>query len=234
MDAFGPIFERYVQRGMEYLGEPFLTESAIMNHGRGSKTVDFAILGDQANILLDAKGVEMAHGGMTSHRPEVITGQAKSSVLKGIRQGIQTAQLLSKHGPSRWSRQRNFLLIVTFKDLYLGTGADLFEYVVQERIANALDAPVTESMIPLEHMYFVSVDEFDYLVEALRTHNMRLATLLREVSIADQSRETKCLQISQHLVRRWGVLSAPAYIDNAFNTLVNRAAQALGVDSLRV
>ena len=29
MDIFGPLFERYVKRGMDYLGEPYLTESEI-------------------------------------------------------------------------------------------------------------------------------------------------------------------------------------------------------------
>ena len=83
MNAFGPMFERYVQRAMEYIGEEFLAESEIMKRAGVSKAVDFAILGQEANILLDAKGVEMSHGGMTSHRPEVITGQAKASVLRG-------------------------------------------------------------------------------------------------------------------------------------------------------
>ena len=212
MDTFGPIFERYVQRGMEYLGEPFLTELAIVERAGASLTVDFAILGDQANILIDAKGVEMTHGGMTSHRPEVITGQSKSSILKGIRQGIETAKAFAKDKPSNRSRERNFLLIVTFKDLYLGTGRDLSSYVMRDRLTNALGAHASESVIPLEHMYFVSIDEFDYLIGGLKQNNTGLETLLREISIADQSPETKCFKISQHLVRRWDGLSAPTYI----------------------
>ena len=63
MDAFGSIFESYVERGVAYLGEPYLTESAIRKIVGNSKTVDFAILGENANMLFDAKGVEMMHGG---------------------------------------------------------------------------------------------------------------------------------------------------------------------------
>lgn len=233
MDIFGPMFERYVERGITYLGVDFLAESTIIERSCSSKAVDFAILGEEANILIDAKGVEMTHGGMTSHRPEVVTGQAKSSVLKGIRQGIETARVLARYEPSKWSRERNFLLIVTFRDLYLGTGADFFSYVVQERVTSALGASASESIIPLEHMYFISVAEFDYLVEALRANSLKLDAVLREISIADQVPETKCLQISQHLLRRWGTLPAPSYIDSEFNAMFDRAARTLGVKGVR-
>lgn len=229
MEAFGPIYERYVQRGMECLGEPFVTESEIRRRVGASKAVDFAVLGERENVLIDAKGVEMTHRGMTSHRPEVITGQAKASVLKGIRQGIETAHGLSSEDPSKWARERNFLLLITFKDLYLGTGADFSSYVVQDRLTSALGAPVDKSLIPLEHMYFVSIDEFDYLVEALRGSSTRLGAFLRDVSVADQVGETKCLQVSQHLIRHFGALTAPAYIDDAFNTLFDRGKRALGL-----
>ena len=232
MSIFGLMFERYVERGMKHLGEDFLTESVIMRRAGGAKTVDYAVLGGHANILIDAKGVEMTHGGMTSHRPEVITGQAKSSVLKRIRQGVETARMLAKDEPTRWIRDRNFLLVVTFKDLYLGTGAEFFSYVVQDRVTSALGAPAEESIIPLEHMYFMSIDEFDYLVEALRRNNMTLEALLREVVVADRNSETKCLQISQHLVRRWGGLSAPAYIVEEFDAMFARAARALGAEGV--
>jgi hypothetical protein len=152
---------------------------------------------------------------------------------KGIRQGIETARVLARYEPSRWSRERNFLLIVTFKDLYLGTGADFFSYVVQERVTSALGAPASESIIPLEHMYFISVAEFDYLVEALKANSLKLDAILREVSIADQVPETKCLQISQHLLRRWGALPAPSYIDSEFNAMFDRALRTLGVKGVR-
>jgi hypothetical protein len=120
---------------------------------------------------------------------------------------------------------------VTFKDLYLGTGADFFSYVVQERVTSALGARPGEELIPLEHMYFVSIDEFDYLVEALRSNKIKFGTLLREISAADMNRESKRLQISEHLARRWGRLPVPRYIDQGFDGMFCRAMRALGADS---
>ena len=232
MVSFGPSFERYVRKGLEYLGTSFLTEDEIQGRTGAGKIIDFLLAGDGTNILIDAKGVEMNHGGMTSHRPEVVTGQAKSSIIKGITQAIETADGLAHGNDQNWVRENNFLLIVTFKDLYLGTGADFYRYVVQERLQKALKGDPEQSIVPLEHMYFVSVDEFDYLIQSLKASGISMGTVLRYAVEGDREPQTKRLQLSQHLVERFGPLSPPDYIQKEFQSLIGRAAQALGVKDL--
>ena len=229
MNAFGPLFERYVCRSLEYSGVPFRDEADIRSACSGGKVVDFVVPGDEANILIDAKGVEMAHTGMTSHRPEVISGQVKSSILKGIQQACETARVLSRSDPPRWCRDNNFLMIVTFKNLYLGTGGDLSSYVVRDRILRALGGAPEDAIVPVEHMYILSVDEFDYLMEVLKQERETLSGFLRYCVQADKEPQTKCIQVSQHLSRKFENLTAPEFIEREFRALIRRVAEALGV-----
>ncbi len=231
MNAFGPMFENYVRKCLEFVGKPFFSEADIRLRSSGAKTVDFFIEEQDANILIDAKGVEMGHEGMTSHRPEIVTGQAKSSIIKGIQQAIETATALAVGDMKRWPRENNFLLIVTFKDLYLGTGSDFYQYVVKERLERSLQVAPSQSIIPLEHMYFISIEELDYLVHILKSRKVPLGTVLRNAVAADREPSTKCLNLSQHLVRQFGTLKAPDYINTEFNTLIQQAMTAIDVKS---
>jgi hypothetical protein len=61
-DEFGKIYERYVETCLECSRLPYLNEKALQTllPGQG-KCVDFLIVEDGSNILIDAKGVEMEH-----------------------------------------------------------------------------------------------------------------------------------------------------------------------------
>lgn len=228
MEKFGPLFEDYVRNSLNYLGMPFRDESELKSDCGSGKVVDFLLESGPANVLIDAKGVEMAHTAMTTHRSEIVSGQAKSSVLKGIEQACNTATTLAAVSSRDWSRQNNFLLIVTFKDLYLGTGTDFHQYAVHSRIDSALGTTPEKAIIPLEHMYFLSIEEFDYLIQVLKSGRVDLFDFLNKCVEADKDPSTKCFLVAQHLHKTIGGLKPPEFIEEEFNSLFHRAASALG------
>ena len=139
------------------------------------------------------KVVEMAHGGMTSHRSEVITGQLKASILKGIQQGIKTAKAYEKV-----TQHDGVEITISWWSLHSSNCTWVPELIsvgtcLPERLKKILGGTVEESIIPLEHMYFLSIDEFDYLVQALKANEMAFGTFLRQVSSEDRNPQTKCL-----------------------------------------
>jgi len=222
MSLFGPMFEKYVAKGLRYLGCAFQGEQDIQSRIGQQKAVDFLVHEEDYNVLIDAKGVEMGHGGMTSRRPEVISGEAKASVIKGIAQATETARALGL-----CDRERNFLIVVTFKDLYLGTGKDFYDYVVKERVDRALGTDPGSAPIPLEHMYFISIDEFDALMECAKRNNVSVASILRRAVEADKSPQTKCFVLWQHLASQFRDVRFPAYLESEFREIANRAIAAV-------
>ena len=136
MDKFGPVFENYVAKGVAYAGVPHIREKDLKAELGQGKVVDFLITEDDCNIMIDAKGVEMSQLGLVGHRPDVILDKTRSSALKGIEQALEVASKTQKRcqvsGLTLGSR--NFLLVVTYKDLFFGNGLVFYETVAQRKL----------------------------------------------------------------------------------------------------
>jgi hypothetical protein len=202
MQRFGPIFERYVRDCLRQAGVIFRTEAELQEKLPGDgKCVDFGIMEDGCNVLIDAKGVEMSLlGRVTWHADEVFKA-AKGSAVKAIVQGMETAQRMEQadEGESSWGRREHFLLIVTFEPLYLGSGRDL---------GTTLGSALTDSLgrrfgakwpFPLENVFCLSIREFEDLLEHCRAMAAPLINILRHTRTADANAKTKRFNIGQHL-----------------------------------
>src|SRR5699024_7467112 len=125
MNKFGPIFEGYIDKNLEYAGVNFKNENELKNMiGTGSKVVDFLSNENDKSILIVAKGVKMNYLGKVTHRPDIIKQKVKSSAVKGIKQAYETVTSLRNEDSNLItnSNDNNYLLIITFKELYLGNG----------------------------------------------------------------------------------------------------------------
>jgi len=85
------------------------------------------------------------------------------------------------------------LFIVTFKDLYLGTGWDFFDSFAGERLEAALGCRHDESPVPLKHIYIISAEEFGYFIACVVNGKCSFANTLRDAVAKDSQPDTKCL-----------------------------------------
>lgn len=203
MDKFGDVFQNYVEKllatsGIDYASEAQIQTSLMLS----SKCVDFLIFEDGGTIFIDAKGVEMSRIGMLTHQPHVVSNRSRSSIVKGISQGYELAQRLTtgaKIGKQTVKSSENYLLIVTFSEFYVGNGEDFYNYIDKEK----LDAIVKESRgrhwIPFQHMYFLSVGDFETFLECARQSKKSLVEILRQAVKADRVSETRKLTFGQHI-----------------------------------
>jgi hypothetical protein len=236
MAVFGRMFEGYVRRGVELLEREFLDETALRRRLGATKVVDFLIQEPGYRTLIDAKGVEVGHRGMVSHRGDVIAGATKSSVIKAILQANDTAEAIARLDGESWDRENSFLLIVTFKHLYLGRGLDLYDAIGSQRMRSALRGGPGSAAIPLENIYIVSIHEFDYLVSGLRSTNRLLGEFLRHISTIDRNSDiaTRRFTLAQHLEEELRPAVAPPYAAQEFESLFERGLVALGGDPSRL
>ncbi len=230
VSKFGKIFEEYVARGIDYMGLPYKQEHTLRKTLGGGKAVDFLIVDDNCNILIDAKGVEMNQLGMVGHKPEVILDKTKTSILKGIQQGTEVADKL-KDIPQIDGLQtgcENFLLVVTYKDCYVGNGKTFYEAIGRERV-DEIRAGYDTSQLPYENMYFISVDDFDYLVRLVHDGQCGLAEAIKTIREADREPSKSTFLFRHGLKTHFGngQMQMPEYLEDEFKKIMDTLYEKL-------
>lgn len=233
VNKFGKIFEAYVDRGIDYMGLHYKYEHTLKKTLGGGKAVDFLIVDDNCNILIDAKGVEMNQLGMVGHKPEVILDKTKTSVMKGIQQGTEVAHKLKDNSriDGLQTGCENFLLVVTYKDFYVGNGKTFYEAIGRdgrERI-DEIRAGYDASQLPYENMYFISVDDFDYLVRLVYDGQCGLAEAIKTIREADRKPKTATFLFRQGLKTHFGngQMRMPEYLEDEFKKIMDTLYEKL-------
>ncbi len=227
MNKFGKIFEKYVEKGLTYSGVRFLSENDIvMNLGADGKIVDFLVITNDANVFIDAKGVEMGYLGQVSDKPEVVYHRTQSSVFKGIKQGYATAkQIYNSKIPSR-EPNNNFLILVTFKDMYLGSGRE-YQIITGAKLTEVVKQFGGKEWIPFQNMFFLSVDDMDLLVECVRAQKVSLSSILREAVEQNKSPRTQKFVFRDHLQEICTDLKFPSYLEEELKRILYDLKSAL-------
>ena len=206
VNAFGNVFEAYVERLVKHLGLPFVTEEQIKLAlgSKHKKLVDFIITECGSKIFVDAKGVEMTYLGQLSDNLYDIQRATDSSIIKGIKQGCSVADSIQGirviDGIKLPAENENYLIVVTYKELYIGNGR-VFRDLLGESVMVQLRKCDGFDLIPMEHMYFMSIEEFEIFVQAVHEKKIGFLECLRKAVVADSAWNTQKLTFSQHLQR---------------------------------
>lgn len=228
MDKFGLIFERYVEEGITRASLFYKKEDELMSVlNPKEKVVDFIIIEPYSNIFIDAKGVELNYLGMVSHLPEIVTDKTRSSILKGVEQYYSTINqiLLSKYIDIR--NKENYLLIVTYKDLNLGNGKDFLDNIAKEKYQIIRDKYPDCSFLESKNIYFISIDDYDLLIELLLTKTKTLSEILKYAVESDKRYETKKFIFRQHITKMNNEINNVSYLKEEFDELVKSCANKL-------
>lgn len=203
MNKFGSIFERYVGSSISNMRIRFFNEKELMRIVPGvGKLVDYLLIDKNARVFIDAKGVEMSYLGMVGHQPEVIKDKTKNSVIKGIQQGFETVKRLEDVNgidETESGKAESYLIVVTFKDLFVGNGTDFYEYVAKYTLDRLVNQNGGLAPILFEHMYFMSINDFDLLAGAIASGGISLAQILEHAVTADALPQTKKFTFGQHI-----------------------------------
>lgn len=146
-------------------------------------------------------------------------------VARGCQCNVFLSSQLSGRPPFKASVE-NYLLIVTFKELYLGNGRDFYETMAKEKI-DALLADDGQFPIPLEHIYFITVDDLDHLANCVKEGVVRFTELLRKAVSDDQVHSSKKFHFRQHLISLGKDIGIPKYLDEEINNISDRIRSLL-------
>jgi hypothetical protein len=232
MAKFGEAFERYVEKGLHYAKVPYAKEAILKRElgGTGS-VIDFLCHDKDSNILIDAKAVEMAYEGKVTHLPEIVKDRVKPSIIKAIEQAfdvLRRLQITDSQNPVIRQRNTNYLLVVTFKELYLGNGRNFYDAVAKDKLNEILEEYRGSPQIPLENMYFITVEEFDYLIEMIRSGTTSLEGALAKAKESDSDMGSRKFDFSLHLSSWDNKAKAPQYIRDEEELIFNKIVKILG------
>jgi len=216
---FSKVFQKYVERSLKYAGLDYITEDGIKSRTKSSnKVVDFLVVENGINVFIEAKAVEMPALGKASHEKNIIADKTKTHLVKAIDQALSTANDLNttECGIDVSKPNRNFLLIATYKDMYVGGGRDYYNFIAKDKIDNILNKYGKDSLlIPIDNVYTISAEELDVIVTHLNEGNVTIRKLLETAVENDAKPSTGKLLLSQHLPGSVRGDELPAYLEKA-------------------
>lgn len=224
MDSFGPIFERYVERIIEYSGSNYQTEKTIKQLlGTDGNQIDFVIQEQKANIFVDAKAVDMTPKGMSAHRLEIILHRTKISALKAITQSYAVAAKIEANPTEQLQlAENNYLLVVTYKALHLGNGNTYYEVIAKEKIDELIAQYEGHELVPSSNIYFVTIEEFEIAAEMVRNRGFSFSQIIETAKAKDVDPQSRKFDFIQHLDSMADDLSGPDFLMSALNSVFRR------------
>lgn len=220
MDKFGKDFERYVEKCLRYAGCTMITEKDLKSLvGSGSKLVDFIVVEDEARIFIDAKAVEMSYQGKVTHLKEVVRDRSKVSIIKAIKQANEVMQCLDRQGDHTLLRSsdENYLLVVTYKEFHIGNGRTFYETIARDKL-DEIAGEHDGNMIPWENIYFITIEDLEYLSEGINCGDISLLEALRRAKADDEDVATQKFDFIMHL-NEWGCLSPPQFLSDKYEEI---------------
>lgn len=227
--TFGLMFEAYIGNLMKDAGLTFLNEAALKSRLTGEgMVVDFHLVEDNCNLLIDSKGVEMSAPGRTATSAHSLYSATKRSAMKAVGQGMDTLARIRKTPAGHWGTGETFLIVVTFESLYFGTGSGLGEIFDDTLVADLQNQFGLPFPFPLENVFFLSIREFEDLLARVRTGRTTILQSLRAAKAADADRTTRKFEFAQHLMAQGEVSERLPFIQQGLIRLQERCIKRLG------
>ncbi|MCY4064695.1 MAG: hypothetical protein OXG53_20205 [Chloroflexi bacterium] len=189
MKKFGNMFEKLLDESLRSVTSNLLSETDLLCHfGRKSsqKVVDFLVPEPSCNIFIEAKGVAMRWQGMVARLPRTLRDERSiRSILKAIRQAYAAASSIQagdKICGTQIHGGANYLLVVTMKDFFIGSGQDLRSFIAEDKIDEIKAEYGGQEVIPLRNIFFVSVNELDIILGQVSHGTWSLSQLMEEAA----------------------------------------------------
>jgi hypothetical protein len=224
MQRFGGVFERYVERLLDYAGVRYVNENVLKAALGPGRLVDFLMTEGDANIFVDAKAVEMAYLGKVAHRIDLLRDKSDTSILSAIGQAFDVIDRIRRGKIDDRVveyRSNNYLVVVTYKEMYLGNGSTFYDVVAKDKIEEFRMMYGADQLIPPENMFFVTIEEWELLLEAVRAGKATVAGLFEEAKRSDKSPETRKFDFLLHL-KNTNLTDPPKYLDDVMEDVFGR------------
>ncbi len=229
VNEFSRVYERYVTELAAGCGLPLLDEAAYKAQlGGQSPAVEAVLAGQDCNILVEAKMSLFADDVLLQDDETAIFNKTKP-VRNAIKQGWRVGAVLRDPASgfrSRFQAAQDFLLVVTSRELNLGSGEGLLRLYEQ----GVFDYPDDEAKrrLPLSNVFIVSIEDFERTMGCVAAGEINLSAVLKDAVVANQRGDTARMFFSDFIgkfTKRW---TLPALMQEARRAAEGRIVAALG------
>jgi hypothetical protein len=200
--AFGVIFENYINRLMDEKNLSYIPEIKLKKIFTGKRVCDAVLELDDAVVLIEVKGVEMHPYAQINPTNAVLTTQLKTNIIKSFEQIYEFGHLLrhTDEGRTILKDKALFAIVVTYKEMYLSDGQDLWD----EFLAEPLDAYISEknidsTCVSLRNVFFASVKSFEEIIKVVIANGNIISEVLRKASEDNSDLVKKKYLFDMHL-----------------------------------
>jgi len=225
VDRFSKVFEKHIVAEIARTGRYYYDEDALRNiFGNEIELPDAAIPMGDFNIIVESKAGLFDDSLMAIADQEIFRHKTKA-LAKAIQQGWSASVAFrSGRAPADLKTStEDYLFVVSNKPLNVGSGADLKAIYPEGQ----LEYPSAEAraLLPLERVYFVSVDEFERFM-ASASDTALLQGFLRECVRLDADPSTGKFFFDDHL-RTFAGLKESKFLTTALEDSYSRVARIL-------
>ena len=214
MNDFGPAFEDYLAEVLDDLNAYVIREAELSQRLVGpGQVVDFAVVSEEALVLIDAKGIEGHYDELYHNLPEELAARLRTSLLRAVDQTIATVDRL----PADLQRNEVYFLCVTFKQVVVSDGVTLRE--ITAGTAEWAHPRWESNVLTPARMLFPSAFEFESIVALANALQVPISQVVRDIVADNGNPETRKMLLEQHVTSRRAPLDAPAVIQRAANRL---------------
>ena len=224
MGHFGKCFSDYIEKLIEHSRSKYFDENKLLRLvPKGTRIVDFAILEKEALILIEAKGIEASPAVQSTASPEILGSRLRDSILKALKQGIESANNLS-HIES-FERQKNYIIVTTYKEMYLSTGS-IIRSCIGSTAGGEIQALLHPSRLDWDDIFVMSVDSFERLSEEVRSKRTNFTSFLSKVKENQEDPKAVKFTFSQILAQE-RYLKSPNFIDTTWDEIMTQVIRKM-------
>jgi len=228
IEPFSRLFEQHVVSEAKRFPARFHTEDEIRSWlTHGAKVPDGLLSYPDCNVFVESKAKLFDESIMCVGHTERF-----AHMTKALRLAIQQAWSASaltreeKRAPEQVLRaSRDYLLIVTNREVNASNGASLAEMYPSNALTPIF--PRATLYLPLERIYVLSIEDFEWLVGGLNMLGLALPEFLDDCVAADSKSESSVFFFEQHLARRKVPRSHSALVESAIEESARRLERAV-------
>jgi hypothetical protein len=228
-EPFSKLFERYVVDLTSSSCGSLISEEdywAVM--GGDAAAVEAIVPLGECNVFIEAKMSLFGDDVLLADDDETIYRKT-SNIRDGIRKAWTVSKALRENPdsfPVCTTAKTDYLIIVTSRELYLGTGERLRGLYPSGKLdctnSGALD------YLPLEHIFIAFIEDFERLTGCVNASEVSLQKVLEDAVLANRDPATSRFFLSDHLNKQTTCWHLPALISNARRDSASRLGTAMG------
>jgi hypothetical protein len=229
VDAFSLVYEKYVTELVTGCGMQSLDEAAYKEQVGGHfPSVEAILEGEDCNIFVEAK-MSLFADDVLLQDSETAIYQKSKRLREAIKQGWRVGALVrdpeSGFG-QRFQAAQDFLLVVTSRELIIGSGDALQRLYVP----GIFDYPDDDAKqrLPLSNVFIISIDDFEHTMGCVTAGEVNLSTVLKEAVVANQRGDTARMFFTDFIGKHTKHWTQPAVLRDARRAAEARVVIAFG------